>query len=96
MHHTPFCLTFAFFPDAATPPLLDPSRLEEALSAGRLAVALNAQRELCVVQKAGGAPLAPAELLGVVDVAVARARELDALVERRLKEDWAGRNVEVR
>ena len=96
MHHTPFCLTFAFFPDPATPPLIDPSHLEETLSAGRLTVALNAQRELCVVQKAGGVPLAPDEVLRIIDVAVQKAKELDQLVEKRLQEDWATRHVEVR
>ena len=89
-------ITFAFFPDPSTPPLLDPSHLEETLSAGLLTIALNAQRELSVVQKAGGTPLAPEEVLGVMDVAVAKARELDKLVEQRLQEDWKGRNVEVR
>ena len=96
MHHTPFCLTFAFFPDPATPPLIDPSHLEETLSAGRLTVALNAQRELVVVQKAGGLPLAPDDVLKIIDIAVTKARELDKLVEGRLQEDWAGRHVEVR
>ena len=94
MHHTPFCLTFAFFPD--TPPLLDPARLEQTLSAGLLSVALNAQKELCVVQKAGGSPLAAEEVLAIMDIAVAKARELDRLVETRLQEDWKGRVVEVR
>ena len=96
MHHTPSCLTFAFFPDTETPPLLDPSHLEETLSAGLLSVALNAQRELCVVQKAGGVPLAPEDVLRIMDVAVQKARELDKIVERALQEDWQGRTVEVR
>ncbi|KAI1793451.1 ribosomal protein S5 domain 2-like protein [Ganoderma leucocontextum] len=94
MHHTPFCLTFAFFPD--TPPLLDPLRLEQTLSAGLLSVALNAQKELCVVQKAGGVPLAAEEVLGIMDIAVVKARELDKLIEARLQEDWKGRVVEIR
>ncbi|KAL7278037.1 ribosomal protein S5 domain 2-like protein [Trametes coccinea BRFM310] len=96
MHHTPYCFTFAFFPDPATPPLLDPSHLEETLSAGLLSVALNAQRELCVVQKAGGVPLSPEDVLRIIDVAVQKAKELDKIVEHALQEDWAGRNVEVR
>ena len=96
MHHTPFCLTFAYFPDAPTPPILDPNHLEQRLSAGLLSVALNAQKELCVVQKAGGVPLEPDEVLRIVDIAVGKAKELDRLVEERLKEDIAGRNIEVR
>lgn len=94
MHHTPFCLTFAFFPE--TTPLLDPSRLEQTLSAGLLSIALNAQKELCVVQKAGGVPLAAEEVLGIMDIAVVKARELDKLVEASLQKDWKGRVVEIR
>ena len=96
MHHTPYCFTFAYFPDTSTQAVLDPSFLEQRLSAGLLSVALNAQRELCVVQKAGGVPLAPDEVMRIIDVAVGKAKELDKLVEDRLKEDWAGRHVEVR
>ena len=59
-------------------------------------MALNAQRELCVVQKAGGVPLSPDETLRIVDIAVGKAKELDRIVEERLKEDWKGRKVEVR
>jgi exosome complex component RRP45 len=95
MHHTPFCLTFAFFPDAETSPVLDPSQLEQRLSAGLMSVALNAQRELCVVQKLGGVPLSMDEVLRIVNVAVIKAKELDQLVDTRLKEDWLGRNVEL-
>ncbi|KAJ7220064.1 ribosomal protein S5 domain 2-type protein [Mycena pura] len=95
MHHTPFCFTFAFFPDAETSPVLDPSQLEHRLSAGLMSIALNAQRELCVVQKLGGVPLGMDEILRLVDVAVRKAKELDQLVGERLKEDWLGRNVEL-
>ncbi|KAJ7106477.1 ribosomal protein S5 domain 2-type protein [Mycena crocata] len=95
MHHTPFCLTFAFFPDSETSPVLDPSQLEQRLSAGLMSVALNAQRELCVVQKLGGVPLGMDEVLRIVNVAVMKAKELDQLVDARLKDDWFGRNVEL-
>ena len=96
MHHTPYCLTFAYFPDTSTPAVLDPSLLEQRLAAGVLSVALNAQRELCVIQKAGGVPLEPDEIMRIIDVAVNKAKEIDKLVEGKLKEDWEGRTVEVR
>ncbi|KAF8835298.1 ribosomal protein S5 domain 2-like protein [Paxillus ammoniavirescens] len=96
IHHTPFCITFAFFPDPTTRPVVDPSLLEQRLSAGLLSIALNAQREICVLQKAGGVPTAPDELLRLLNVAVNLAKDLDKLVEARLREDWAGRKVEVR
>jgi len=109
LHHTPYCLTFAYFSppadmgtDAASAVaahpmrVLDPSRLEQTLAAGFISLALNAQRELCVVQKAGGVPLAADEILGIVETALGRVKELDQFVEGRLLEDWAGRTVEVR
>ena len=95
MHHTPFCLTFAYFQDTSIPAILDPSRLEQRLSAGVMSIALNAQRELCVVQKAGGVPLAPAEIVRIVAVATDKSKELDRLVRERLEEDWKTRRVEV-
>ena len=79
MHHTPYCFTFAYFPDAETQAILDPSLLEQRLSAGVLSVALNAQRELCVVQKAGGVPLTPDEILRIIDVAVTKAKDINEL-----------------
>jgi len=95
IRHTPFTFTFAFSSDPAIPPILDPTYLEQRLSAGQMTIALNAQREMCVLQKAGGVPLASDEILRLVDVAVDRAKELDKLVETRLREDWESRNVEV-
>ncbi|KAK0228241.1 ribosomal protein S5 domain 2-type protein [Armillaria fumosa] len=96
IHHTPFCLTFAFFPDETTQPVLDPTLLEQRLSAGLMSVALNAQRELCVVQKMGGVPLVAEDVLKIINIAVTKAKELDALVKDSLREDWKGRHVEVR
>lgn len=48
------------------------------------------------MQKAGGAPLERQEILGMVDVGVKRVREVDAFVEKEIREDWAKRVVEVR
>ncbi|KAK0197440.1 ribosomal protein S5 domain 2-type protein [Armillaria mellea] len=96
IHHTPFCLTFAFFPDETTQPVLDPTFLEQRLSVGLMSVALNAQRELCVVQKMGGIPLVAEDVLKIINISVTKVKELDALVEDSLREDWKGRHVEVR
>ena len=102
MHHTPFCLTFAYYPSPPSPSpptpicLLDPTALEQRLAHGTLSLALTPTRELCVAHKAGGLPLAVPDILRAVDVACARAKALEALVEARLAEDWAGRRVEVR
>jgi len=102
IHHTPFCFTFGFFvpsPSQSHPiTVLDTSHLEQRLSTGSLSIALNAQREICVLQKLGGVPLAAEEMVAVVNVAVGKAKEMNRLVETELKKDWEGRKatVEVR
>ena len=70
--------------------------LEQRLSAGTMSVALNAQREICVLHKAGGVPTPPDEILRLLNVATGIAKDLDKLVEARLREDWAERKIEVR
>jgi len=92
----PFCFTFAFFHDETISPVLDPSQLEQHLSAGLLSIALNAQKEICVLQKLGGAPLPREEILRLVNISVERAREFYTFIEARLTEDWLTRKVEVR
>ncbi|KAN0114138.1 Ribosomal protein S5 domain 2-type fold [Russula decolorans] len=97
LHHTPYCITFAFY--RAAPPdrvLLDPAGLEHRLAQGMLQLALTPQRELAVVQKAGGLPLAPGVLMGAIQVAARRARELETWLDVRVHEDWALKKVEVR
>ena len=78
------------------PPILDPTHLESTLSTGSMTLTLNAQRELCVLSKAGGTALAPAEMMSVVRVGVDRVREMVKIMEEALERDQAGRVVEVR
>ncbi|TFY50716.1 hypothetical protein EVG20_g11368 [Dentipellis fragilis] len=75
--------------------LLDPSPLEATLASSTLALALNSQRELCVVHKAGGMPLSPADVLRAVNVATDRVRELVSRIDRDISTDWNSRGVEV-
>jgi exosome complex component RRP45 len=76
--------------------LLDPAGLEQRLAHGTLHLALTPQRELAVVHKAGGLPLAPAVLMGAVQVAARRAKELEAWLDVCVHEDWLRKRVEVR
>ncbi|KAN0129014.1 ribosomal protein S5 domain 2-like protein [Lactarius tabidus] len=102
LHHTPFCMSFAFYSEGKPPEqskvrmLLDPAGLELRLAHGVLVLVLTAQRELAVVHKAGGLPLAPETLIGAVEVAARRARELETWLDVHVHEDWARKNVEVR
>ena len=77
-------------------PILDPTHLEAVLSTGTLTLTLNAQRELCVLSKAGGTPLAATEIMGVVHVGVDRVRMMVKTIEIALEKDRGERIVEVR
>jgi exosome complex component RRP45 len=70
--------------------------LEQRLSSGLLSIALNAQKELCILQKLGGVPLPHEENMRLVNTSVEKAKELNEFVEARLTEDWMSRTVEVR
>ncbi|KAB5590959.1 Exosome complex exonuclease RRP45 [Ceratobasidium theobromae] len=94
LHHTPYCVSFAFLDEDL--PVLDPNHLETQLSQSSLNLALTPARELCTVQKAGGLALDADEMLRLVDIATQRAKELSLFVEKRLKEDLATRVVEIR
>jgi exosome complex component RRP45 len=43
----------------------------------------------------GGVPLDQGGVVRLVEVAVEKAKEVEALIERRLKEDWAGRGLDI-
>ncbi|KAI5479642.1 splicing factor 3B subunit 3 [Pseudohyphozyma bogoriensis] len=86
IHHTPICLTFAFFPDSPQS-LLDPNHLETQLSSGLMTLTLNAQSEICVLTKAGGAPLDADEIMRVVMIGVGRVREVDEFIKKELEKE---------
>ncbi|EPQ31751.1 uncharacterized protein PFL1_01083 [Pseudozyma flocculosa PF-1] len=75
--------------------LLDPSQLEETLCDSKLVLVLNAQREICVLDKAGGAPLDADKLLETLKAGLLRVKELSERVEAELKRDREVRIVEV-
>eukprot|EP01017_Pseudomicrothorax_dubius_P042418 TRINITY_DN6921_c0_g1_i5.p1 TRINITY_DN6921_c0_g1~~TRINITY_DN6921_c0_g1_i5.p1 ORF type:complete len:255 (-),score=37.65 TRINITY_DN6921_c0_g1_i5:281-1045(-) len=54
--HIPIAMTFAFFNEGETI-IFDPTREEEEIMDGRITVAMNIYRDLCYLQKPGGAPL---------------------------------------
>ncbi|KIO28724.1 hypothetical protein M407DRAFT_242923 [Tulasnella calospora MUT 4182] len=95
MHHTPICITFALFEDSSSP-VLDPLHLESQLATTTVHLALNAQKELCVMHKAGGMPLSVEEIMKCVKIGVERVREVSKMVNEALEEDWKGRVVEIR
>lgn len=95
IHHTPICLTFAFFGDDSLA-VLDPSHLETLLASGTLTLTLNSQQEICVLSKAGGVPLPADDIMKVVSIGVQRVKEVDALIKSSLEREAKKHQVEVR
>ncbi|KAM0751188.1 ribosomal protein S5 domain 2-like protein [Meredithblackwellia eburnea MCA 4105] len=96
IHHSPFCQTFAFFSTSDTSlTVLDPTHLESMLSNGTLTVTLNAQSEICVLSKVGGAPLSVEEVMRVVNVGAERVKALDGLVKEALEKEGRRNVIEV-
>lgn len=75
--------------------LLDPSLLEQTLAHSSITFVVNAQREVCVLDKAGGAPLPYQTILSLLGDAAKRTSELAALVEKALADDARERVVSV-
>jgi len=75
--------------------LLDPSLLEKTLAHSTITFVMNAQREICVLDKAGGASLPFQTILALLDSAAARVQELSTLLESKLAEDASQRVVSV-
>ncbi|CDU24525.1 probable RRP45-Exosome complex exonuclease [Sporisorium scitamineum] len=80
---------------ALTVALLDPTLLEESLATSKLTLVLNAQREICVLDKSSGSPIQPSLLLDLIQVGLNRIKQLTELLEEALKNDAQTRVVEV-
>lgn len=76
--------------------ILDPTQEESSIATGTLTLTLNAQRELCVLSKAGGTPLTVEDVMKVVNIGVDVVREMNAEIEEAIKKDEAVRVVDVR
>lgn len=57
---------------------------------------LNSQQEICVLSKAGGAPLPADDIMKVVSIGIQRVKELDAMVKEALEREAKRRVIEVR
>ncbi|GAA97711.1 uncharacterized protein L969DRAFT_26801 [Mixia osmundae IAM 14324] len=99
IHHTPLCVTFAFFENQASPSdsivAIDPTGLETQISSGEITYTLNAQSEICVLSKAGGTPLAGREIMRMMGLALVKVKELDELIDAALLRDSRTRVVSI-
>ncbi|RMZ74798.1 hypothetical protein DV737_g5721, partial [Chaetothyriales sp. CBS 132003] len=91
MMHYPVCSTFSFF-DNGRIVVLDANHSEEQVSEAEMVLTAN-DFELCQVAKLGGTAVDPLVLLKCTSVALARAKEVNALISQKLAEDATKRDV---
>ncbi len=85
IHHVPICVSFGLFHESPVIAAVDPTHREEAVMGGRLTYSINVHKELCALQKIGGVPLAPTDLLRWAEVATAQVGEWHALLQTSLE-----------
>ena len=89
--HNPICSTFNFF-DTGSIALLDATRSEEQVSDAEMVLMAN-DFELCQVAKLGGVSIDPLTVLKCTAIALTKAKEVNALITRKLAEDATRRDV---
>ncbi|KAL5721213.1 Exosome complex component rrp45b [Ranunculus cassubicifolius] len=75
IHHLPIAVTFAFLGDDNIP-IIDPSHNEEAIMGGRMTATLNANGEVCAIQKAGGAGVIQSVVMQCLRIASLKAADI--------------------
>lgn len=85
IHHMPISITFAVFGDGLL--VVDPQLKEEHTSNGRLTITLNAQHELCAMQKAGGIALPVQKIIEASMIAQVKVIEISDAIHAALTAD---------
>eukprot|EP00741_Cyanophora_paradoxa_P014290 tig00020780_g13782.t1 len=84
LHHVPLSVTFAFFEDGEQV-VVDPSTKEELAADGRMTITMNAQREICCVQKSGGSAITAEQMIRCVKIAAVKVSEISKIVNQNLQ-----------
>ncbi|KAK4936813.1 3'-5'-exoribonuclease [Elasticomyces elasticus] len=90
MHH-PVCITFSFY-HSGDIILLDATRSEEQVREAEVILTVN-DFELCQVAKLGGGAVDAVVLLKCINTALAKGREINGIVAKKLAEDSTKRDV---
>jgi len=89
--HNPVCITFSFCHGGETI-VLDATRSEEQVRETSVTLTVN-DFELCQVSKMGGSAIDAVLLLKCINTALAKGREINGIVAKKLAEDSTKRDV---
>ncbi|XP_049932112.1 exosome complex component RRP45A-like isoform X1 [Nymphaea colorata] len=80
VHHLPIAVTFGFFGDGelvlSLVQVIDPTYKEEAVMGGRMTVTINANGDVCAIQKAGGQGVLQSEIMQCMRIASVKSVDI--------------------
>ncbi|GLT46472.1 hypothetical protein SLA2020_202200 [Shorea laevis] len=89
VHHLPIAITFGFFNDESIL-VIDPTHNEEAVMGGRMTATVNANGDICAIQKAGGQGVTQRVIMQCLQLGIAKA----AGITKQIKEAVEAYNTE--
>ncbi|KAE8735524.1 Protein ECERIFERUM 7 [Hibiscus syriacus] len=92
VHHLPIAITFGFFGNEGIL-LIDPTHNEEAVMGGRMTMTVNANGDICAIQKGGGEGVPQRVIMKCLQLATSKAASItkqikdavEAFTERALR-----------
>ncbi|KAL6563753.1 hypothetical protein OROGR_002712 [Orobanche gracilis] len=81
VHHLPITVTFAFIGNESTV-VIDPSHFEEAVMGGKLTATLNANGDICAIQKAGGEGILQSVIMQCLRIASVKAVDITGKLKK--------------
>ncbi|XP_023516890.1 exosome complex component RRP45A-like isoform X2 [Cucurbita pepo subsp. pepo] len=84
IHHLPIAVTFAFFRSESTL-VIDPTHYEEAVMGGRMTVTLNANNDVCAIQKAGGEGVLQSVIMQCLRIACVKAGDITTKIKNAVE-----------
>ncbi|KAL0558809.1 hypothetical protein IC582_003391 [Cucumis melo] len=84
IHHLPIAVTFAFFRSESIL-VIDPTHCEEAVMGGRMTVTLNANNDVCAIQKAGGEGVLKSVIMQCLRIASVKAGDITTKIKNAVE-----------
>lgn len=84
IHHLPVAITFAFV-GKDNIVVVDPTHYEEAVMGGRMTATLNANGDVCAIQKAGGEGVLPSVIMQCLRIASVKATDITSKIKNAVE-----------
>ncbi|KAL3828211.1 hypothetical protein ACJIZ3_017013 [Penstemon smallii] len=84
VHHLPIAITFGFIGNESTV-VIDPSHFEEAVMGGKLTATLNANGDVCAIQKAGGEGVMQSVIMQCLRIASVKAADITNKIKKAVE-----------